>query len=42
MISEPQVKTYIKIALRCVEADGVKMPTVTEIVKKLNKIYVKP
>uniref|UniRef100_A0A0A9CC39 Uncharacterized protein n=1 Tax=Arundo donax TaxID=35708 RepID=A0A0A9CC39_ARUDO len=33
-----EIKTCIKIALRCVEADRVKRPTIAEIVDELNKI----
>ena len=33
------VKKCIEIALRCVEADRVKRPTIAEIVDELNKVY---
>jgi pyruvate dehydrogenase phosphatase len=33
-----EIKTCIEIALRCVESDGVKRPTIAEIVDELNKI----
>ncbi|KAM3346843.1 hypothetical protein ACQJBY_021055 [Aegilops geniculata] len=35
-----EVKTCIEIALRCVEADRVKRPTIAEIIDELNKVDI--
>jgi hypothetical protein len=33
-----EIKTCIRMAIRCVEPDRVKRPTIMEIVEKLNEI----
>jgi pyruvate dehydrogenase phosphatase len=37
-LTSHEMKTCLKIALRCVEVDRVKRPTITDIVDELDKL----